>query len=68
VADPEAGVLVADRYRLVELVGRGATAQVWRARDELLDRDVAVKQVDRSHPYALVEARLAARVPAWLPS
>jgi serine/threonine protein kinase len=61
-ADPEAGVLVADRYRLVELVGRGATAQVWRARDELLDRDVAVKQVDRSHPYALVEARLAARV------
>jgi len=29
---------VADRYRLVELVGRGATAQVWRARDELLAR------------------------------
>ena len=61
-ADPEAGVLVADRYRLVELVGRGVTAQVWRARDELLGRDVAVKQVERSQPYALVEARLAARV------
>jgi serine/threonine protein kinase len=55
-------VLLAGRYRLVELVGRGATARVWRGRDELLDRDVAVKQVDPPHPHGLVEARLAARV------
>jgi eukaryotic-like serine/threonine-protein kinase len=64
-AEPDAGVLLAGRYRLVELVGRGATARVWRARDELLDRDVAVKQVgelgEQPAP-GLVEARLAARV------
>jgi serine/threonine protein kinase len=55
-------VLLAGRYRLAELVGRGATARVWRARDELLDSDVAIKQVDQRHRHALVEARLAARV------
>jgi serine/threonine protein kinase len=64
-AEPDADVLLAGRYRLAELVGRGATARVWRARDELLDRDVAVKQIgalgDQPAP-GLLEARLAARV------
>jgi serine/threonine protein kinase len=61
-ADPAAGVLLAGRYRLAELVGSGATARVWRARDERLDRDVAVKQFRERHRHGVAEARIAARV------
>jgi len=67
------GYLVAGRYRLLDQVGRGAMGIVWRSRDELLDRDVAVKQIvlppmasateaDASYERTLREARTAARL------
>lgn len=40
---PKPGDLVAGRYRLQELIGEGAAALVFRATDEALGRDVAVK-------------------------
>ncbi len=61
------GTTLVDRYRLDELIARGGMARVYRARDERLDRDVAVKIL--SSPYAddpaftarfLDEARAAA--------
>lgn len=40
------GDLVAGRYRLGARIGRGAMGQVFAARDERLQRDVAIKLVD----------------------
>ncbi len=68
-----AGRWVGGRYRLRDPIGRGAMGAVWRARDELLHRDVAVKEVkvplalsehDRAALYqrTLREAKTAARL------
>jgi eukaryotic-like serine/threonine-protein kinase len=39
------GSVVAGRYELLARIGQGAAGTVWRARDQVLERDVAVKEV-----------------------
>jgi serine/threonine protein kinase len=64
---------LADRFDLIEPVGGGSMGTVWRARDDNLERTVAVKELllphgqgeqkaDEAKNRALREARIAARL------
>ncbi|MEU8618023.1 serine/threonine-protein kinase [Streptomyces sp. NPDC048623] len=61
-------MLVADRYRLQGCVGRGGMGEVWRATDEVLGRDVAVKlMLGHEHdPSAAERFRMEAQTAARL--
>jgi serine/threonine protein kinase len=53
------GHIVAGRYRLLHQLGRGDMGIVWRGRDDLLDRDVAIKQIALTPMTSDTEARIS---------
>lgn len=69
-AEYQSGQVLADRYELTRVIGHGGTADVWIARDAVLDIDVAAKIVlpARDDPSSglrertIQEARLCAQL------
>jgi eukaryotic-like serine/threonine-protein kinase len=73
VAGEVEGEVLADRYILHEVIGRGGAAEVYRAWDRVLHREVAVKVLrdstddDSARERFTSEARVLAHspIPAW---
>jgi serine/threonine-protein kinase len=61
LTDQSEPVRIQDRYLLLERLATGGSADVWRARDEQLDREVAVKLL---HPHLLSDETSRRRLAA----
>ncbi|MEV4924449.1 serine/threonine-protein kinase [Streptomyces roseoverticillatus] len=72
-AEPGTGRRIGNRYRLISRLGHGGMGTVWKAHDEVVDREVAVKEPrvpdhlpasmrENVHQRMQREARAAARV------